>query len=560
MRMQTSAGAAEEIDLSVPPAELPKGTGTSLPSREALSEVGYAYLLLTAFVLGALLRVVPALVSNFPLADGGMFYTMTRELEANHFVLPQYTNYNHAHIPFDYPPLGLYVVAGVHAIVGVPWLEIFLWLPAVITSLTLGAFFLLVRELHGSRIARAGSMLAFALASDSLDWEIKGGGVTRSFGLLFALLTLWALVKAYRTGGKRWFALMSGLLALTVLSHLEWSWFAACGILVLLMHTGRNSKNIAGTAAACAGAGLLAAPWWVLILTRHGVGPIVATFGGSEQYFPWYARLADLLTLGLVAAPFAYVVVGLAVVGAVVCVARGSWLLPSWLGVTVLLTSRGPQQKVVVVLALLVGVAVAELTVLLIGDRLGSVPVAVRTIRSAGRTPRLPLLIAAGFFVLQPILSTIVDLSGGDVPLAIPDRTAMSWVRKHTPTSARFLLLTGNVWSFDNTSEWFPALTDRINVSTVQGTEWLPGGFARVESQDSTFQKCAVVGLACLESALRGAGEPIDYVYIDDNALKPASDPPSPECCSVISTLVSASPHYLRVYRMGGVAIYRRLS
>ena len=33
---------------------------------------------------------------------------MILDLQANHFVLPAYTTYNNAHIPFAYPPFGLY--------------------------------------------------------------------------------------------------------------------------------------------------------------------------------------------------------------------------------------------------------------------------------------------------------------------------------------------------------------------------------------------------------------------------------------------------------------------
>ncbi|MDP1780012.1 MAG: hypothetical protein Q8K73_07045, partial [Anaerolineales bacterium] len=68
-------------------------------------------LLFTALLLGAIIRFYPAVSNGFPLNDGGMFYTMIRDLKANHYILPQLTTYNFADIPFAYPPLGFYIAA-----------------------------------------------------------------------------------------------------------------------------------------------------------------------------------------------------------------------------------------------------------------------------------------------------------------------------------------------------------------------------------------------------------------------------------------------------------------
>ncbi|MDO9302752.1 MAG: hypothetical protein Q7T89_15305, partial [Anaerolineales bacterium] len=67
--------------------------------------------LFTALLFGAVVRFVPAASNGFPLNDGGMFYTMIRDLQANHYILPQFTSYNFADIPFAYPPLGFYIAA-----------------------------------------------------------------------------------------------------------------------------------------------------------------------------------------------------------------------------------------------------------------------------------------------------------------------------------------------------------------------------------------------------------------------------------------------------------------
>ncbi|MFM8875993.1 MAG: hypothetical protein ACKOGC_07965, partial [Anaerolineae bacterium] len=57
-------------------------------------------ILIIAILLGGWFRFMPAWLAGFPVNDGGMFYTMMEELQANHFVPPLYTSYNHLNIPF----------------------------------------------------------------------------------------------------------------------------------------------------------------------------------------------------------------------------------------------------------------------------------------------------------------------------------------------------------------------------------------------------------------------------------------------------------------------------
>ena len=47
-----------------------------------------------ALFLGGIVRFAPAAMAGFPVNDGGMFYVMVKELQANHFLLPAFTQYN----------------------------------------------------------------------------------------------------------------------------------------------------------------------------------------------------------------------------------------------------------------------------------------------------------------------------------------------------------------------------------------------------------------------------------------------------------------------------------
>jgi hypothetical protein len=99
--------------------------------------------------------------------------------------------------------------------------------------------------------------------------------------------------------------------------------------------------------------------------------------------------------------------------------------------------------------------------------------------------------------------------------LSMPDREAMNWVRENTPGDSRFLVLTGtNAITCDWVLEWFPALTGRRSIFTVQGTEWTKGAdFAAYVRSTYEVQRCLTDGdLACLDAAVPRSE--YDYIYM----------------------------------------------
>jgi len=83
-------------------------------------------------IIGAVIRLGFILRNDFPLNDGGLFYKMTQELQANHYLLPKFTSYNQANIPFAYPPLPFYVAALVNSLFRIDLLVVFRFLPFVL--------------------------------------------------------------------------------------------------------------------------------------------------------------------------------------------------------------------------------------------------------------------------------------------------------------------------------------------------------------------------------------------------------------------------------------------
>ena len=206
-------------------------------------DVSRFFLILTAF-FGLYVRLFPLFKTAFPLVDGGMFYTMIKDLQASHFVLPVFTSYNHAEIPYAYPPLAFYVAGFVNTVTGISLLDIIKWLPVLISILTIPFFYLFVKQILNSEPKAALATLIFALTPNSYWWNIVGGGLTRSIGTLFFIITAICAYQMYREKKLIWVigTIFGG--AFVVLSHLTWALQSVVVILLLWFFWGRNKQGI----------------------------------------------------------------------------------------------------------------------------------------------------------------------------------------------------------------------------------------------------------------------------------------------------------------------------
>ena len=91
----------------------------------------------------------------------------------------------------------------------------------------------------------------------------------------------------------------------------------------------------------------------------------------------------------------------------------------------------------------------------------------------------------------------------------------MRWAGENTPDDSRFLVLTGTTSvSCDSVMEWFPAISGRKSLFTVQGTEWTKGaGFNEYVRSTYAVQEClANSDVACLDELVDRAD--YDYIYV----------------------------------------------
>ncbi|MDE3095993.1 MAG: hypothetical protein KGK07_08330 [Chloroflexota bacterium] len=528
------------------------GVETDISPRAA------ALLLLGALAVGSLVRASFVLSSGFPLNDGGMFVAMVRDLQASAYRLPAFTSYNAEHLPFAYPPLGFYLAGVLNDLTGASLTQVLRFVPLACSALAVPAFYLLAREMLRTRQAVAVAVWLFAFLPASIAWMIMGGGLTRAPGYLFAILTLSAVRRMYRRRTASSALLVVVVSSLAVLSHLEMAWFAAISAAVFLLAFGRDRRSLVLTAAAAAGVAALTAPWWLTVVIQHGPGPFLAA-ASSTSSSPWQP-LTLLVQFGVTGETLFALTGALALLGIAACLATRQYLLPSWLLALAVFDQRGFRTSATVVVALLAAVAVCDVVLPLAAK--WSLPSSLAS--SARHGPRgAPRWLAPAMLALAlayPAFSVLATPSKVLTGMSTDERAAMAWVRTNTPPAARFVVVSGDAWSVDRTSEWFPVLAGRRSLATVQGTEWLPGGaYHRRIRQYQTLQDCAVADAACLASWSAGSGERFDDVYIP--RLSPRADTTSgAPCCAPLIAALRADPRYAVLYDGPGAVVFAHLA
>ena len=506
--------------------------------------------MLMAIALGVAVRGYLVFSEPLPLNDGGLFFAMSRDLQAAHYRLPMFTSYNGGSIPYAYPPLGFYLTALLDDLTPLSLLGAYRVIPFLFSSFCLLAFATLARRLLPRPADAAAATFVYALSPRSFIWLLMGGGVTRAPGVLFALLALAALVRFYRSGAWRDAVMPTVLAALSVLSHLGTAPFIVMSAVLLLLAYGRHLRAVLGSVLIGAGTLLLTAPWWGTLIGRFGTAPLRAAFHTGRSVFTdpvtrdraigVLLRLAEPLT----SEPFFPVIGALAALGLVVCFLSRRWLLPAWVVIIALLDARQGATFASVPIALLAGLGLT--TMLLPALRAMEIPDISPKRREAMRAVALAGLVAyaiAGAVVRRAALGHEGRLLRSLTPT---DTAAMRWIGDHIPPTSQVLIVTGgaNGWSGDRITEWFPIWSRRSSVATAQGYEWLTGGVFDLRKRGfERAQVCAGRSTVCLDSAVTYL-PPFTHVYVsslpDGGAKVPG--------LALIRSL-DADPRYRRLFQ-----------
>jgi hypothetical protein len=462
-----------------------------------------ALLLLTALLLGAIVRFYPALASEFPLNDGGMFYTMARDLKANGFALPHFTTYNHAGIPFAYPPFGLYAVALLSAPMSASDLWAFLYLPAWVNLLAIPAFYLLAWEILNSRIAASLAVLIFALAPRAFLWQVMGGGVTRAFGMLFLLLMLWQAAKLFRNDRHKNLFLTILFGAGAVTSHPQTALHAALGGALIFLFYGFGKRGFRSAIFTGLGVALLTAPWWGTALSRHGMTPFISAGQTSPRTLEAYLGILKFEGLG----DYLFLpVLLLAFIGLWDAWKKREFFPPAWIALAYFVDPRGGDGIALLGLSMLAGVGMLELSAWISRSDGGQAGVAF-----ARRGSQILLF---GVILYSVTVAGVFDFQLVNTSLKAGDLAVIEWVNANVDDNKTFLLATGREYSMsDPMQEWFPALTGRKSATTMQGLEWSLGEeFFPWYGQLIAFQHCT--DAACVNAWAERNGVAYDYLIV----------------------------------------------
>lgn len=440
-----------------------------------------ALALLAAILFGGVVRFYPGIANGFPLNDGGMFYVMTRDLIANGFALPDFTTYNHSGIPFAYPPFGLYAAALLSALAPGSDLWVFLFVPAFVSSLGIPAFYLFAREISSSRLLAASAALLYALNPGSFQWPVMGGGVTRSFGLLFMFLMFWQAIQLFREYKLR--HLLPTILfgAATVTSHPQTAFHAALGGLILFLFFGRNKRGFLSALLVGLGVALLASPWWMTVLHRHGLETFLSAGGTSQRTLEFYLIVLQLhLPTNLFTLPFLV----LFYIGLAASLKERNFLYIVWILAAYLSDPRGGAGIALLFESILAATGALKASAWIRPGKTESAP-------GAGAR-RGGVILGVVLFVWFVLAASIADFRIINTSVKEGDLELIAWVNENTDEDAAFVLATGREFSMtDPLQEWFPALTGRRSLTTLQGTEWTLGdAFFPWYEQLTFFQKC----------------------------------------------------------------------
>lgn len=446
-------------------------------------------------IVNITLRLPMALQVQAPLNDGGLFYQMILDLQANHFLLPLFTTYNNAYIPFAYPPFGLYFAGLISSLFHIDVLTLARFLPSIINALSAPAFYFLARSILGPKRETAFSAtLVFILTPRGFIWQIMGGGLTRAFGLLFALLTLRAAYELYTKHNNNLLIPLVCFGTLTVLSHPEAATHTVIAALIFYFLLDRSVQGALLSIQAASAILLLSAPWWATVIAHHGIDPFLAIISAAREgtSVTFGGRVFLTFQFNFTGEPFLPLIAVLGLIGLFTLLAQRKFLIPLWVTVPLFLEPRSAPQFMVIPLAILAGIGLTEILLPALATLTPDHPHWSKQISS----------IVVIYFFLYTILSAyIAESQVINITLKPEEFQAFQWIKNNTSQDSRFAILTNGGPVYDSIAEWFPALTKRTSVDTVFGTEWLRNeSFRKNSMRYGDLQACLSRDESCIEA------------------------------------------------------------
>lgn len=507
--------------------------------KKSLSPQEWVWLVLaTAILLGGIVRFFPGWVAGFPLNDGGMFLSMIWDLKQSQYVLPEFTSYNNLNIPFAYPPFGFYFARATSDLLGVPELILLRWIPPFIHTLSIIVFYFFVSKLLKSKHVAALASAFYALTPGAYGWFVMGGGLTRSFGALFFLLTVYQTLQLFQLGRKKDIGLVILFGGLTVLSHPEAGIHAAAACILLWLFYGRTLKSLIDAIYVGLGVLLLSFPWWGTVLVYHGFQPFYSALHTGSHGSSLFVAAGALIRGN----ELLFLMPLLRILAFGWALGTKKYFLTAWVVLPYLLEPRSAPSVTFYPLTILTALVVAEIGAYLIEK--------TRKPQFTSQAWYENKIFNFGIFLFFIYLFIESGLYGFRLvgnSLRPDEIEAMSWVRENITEDTAFLFVTGIPSpEIDPYVEWFPALTGLQNQTTIQGYEWLLAEeFYKRYSDLSELQQCK--SIQCIEDLSTQMNLTYTYIVLSKDETDPS-----------VFTSLTADADYQQVFVNAAVLIYKK--
>lgn len=463
-----------------------------------------------ATLIGLIVRLAFPLQASFPLNDGGLFYTMIQDIQQNNYALPAFTSYNHASIPFVYPPLTLYLAGFITNVLEIDLLTFLRILPPIVSAAAIPIFYFFALELLQSETIAALAALIFALTPRVFEWQIMGGGITRSFGFLFCLLMLFSAHKLYKTRSNRVLIWTSVFGALVILSHPEAILQTALAALIVYLFTDRSLGGLFRSAIVFGLALLLASPWWIAVLHTHTFTPFVAALAAAGQDSPsWFLRFFFIGQFELTSEPYLPFIAVFSLIGFFQNVGRKNYLFPVWMLAAYLIEPRSGSLYMMIPLSVLAAEGLDQI-LKIVSQNSGQLHAGTWL---NNRTSQWLF----GFIVLYLIAGAYADGYRIFTQYTLTDSqvSAMIWIRTYIHQNSQFIVISNHNALADPDSDWFPTLTGKTSLATVFGYEWVDDNrFGERIQKYNALQSCINRDANCLNAWVQKYGVSYQYIFM----------------------------------------------
>lgn len=478
--------------------------------------------IILAILLGTVARYNFISGTDFPLNDGGLFYQMVEDLLDNKLIIPPYTLYNLDEIPFAYPPLAFYLIAILNILTNLSLFSLLRYIPILISIITILAFYFLAKEIIKDQFLVGVATVFFALVPRAFEWFVMGGGITRALGFLFAILSIQAIWQMYDENKGRAVIFRATLFSgLTVLSHPETALFVVFTAFALILFHGITKDKFLKSILVAIGVLVIISPWIVNVIYIHGLSPF--TSAGNTGHGLWF-EIKNFITLkfGFENGEFLSVFSGLTIIAVFTRKDKLTWTLFGMLFIGYLLFPRSGPNLLTIWVSLLAAIGLKELLLVSAKESSKSVDLS-RVIAVDAKTKIILLFVIIYLFLGAYTYKFIYDKD----KLHLTDEIyeTFVWIEENTAPDDLFLLYPptedNHFWWNDYLAEWFPVISDRHSVSTVQGYEWIPEVFEQKIFSYIQLRSCDETGPVCVEIWEKNNNQTIDYIVIDIDDNRP---------------------------------------